>query len=81
MTEQEIRTTVSGILKRIAPEADLSQVPDDAPLRETLDIDSFDYLRFITEIHKALNVEIPESDYPQLRSLAGVVKYLAARAK
>lgn len=81
MTEQEIRRAVTGILGRIAPEAEFSSLPGDAPLRETLDLDSFDYLRFITELHKQLNVDIPESDYPQLMTLEGVVGYVAARRK
>ena len=81
MTEQEIKSKVEGVLKKIAPEADLGQVPPDASLRDTLDIDSFDYLRFITELHTILKVDIPESDYPQLVSMRGIVSYLAARCK
>lgn len=79
MNREEIQSRVEGILKKIAPEADLAQVPATAPLRETLDIDSFDYLRFITELHGNFVVEIPESDYPKLMHLSGVVDYLTAR--
>jgi acyl carrier protein len=81
MTEQEIRSTVTGILKRISPETDMTRIPDNASLRESLDLDSFDYLRFVMDINKALQVEIPESEYPQLMTMGGVVSYLAARCK
>ena len=67
------------MLFRSAPEADFSAIPPDASLRETLDIDSFDYLRFIMDLHKELKVEIPESDYPKLGTLNAVVDYLASR--
>ena len=79
MTREQIQSTLQGILRRIAPEADFSAIPPDASLRETLDIDSFDYLRFIMDLHKELKVEIPEADYPKLGTLRAVVDYLASR--
>lgn len=81
MTEQEIQIAVLGILRNIAPEIEAGQIPAEAPLRETLDIDSFDYLRFITELHHKFQVEIPESDYRQLTTMRGVVGYLSTRTK
>ena len=81
MTEREVQSAVVGILKKIAPETDAGGIPSDASLRETLDIDSFDYLKFITELHKTFQVEIPESDYPQLATMQGVVNYLSKLAK
>ena len=50
-----------------------------ADLREALDIDSMDFLNFITAIHHRLGVEIPELDYPKLVTLDGAVAYVAAK--
>ena len=78
MTETELRQTVLAVLHRIAPEADLDAVPTDADLREELDIDSLDVLRFATGLAEATGVEIPERDYPRIVTIDGCTAYLAA---
>ncbi|MBI2819376.1 MAG: acyl carrier protein [Acidobacteria bacterium] len=79
MTESEIRETVFKVLGKIAPEADLHTLDPNQNLREALDIDSFDYLQFMIALHENLAVDIPESDYPQLATLAGILRYLSAK--
>ncbi len=78
MTHDDVRKTVLGILGRIAPEADLGRLDPDVGLREELDIDSMDFLRFVEALHKELGVEVPEKDYPKLNTLRGCVAYLTA---
>jgi acyl carrier protein len=79
MTKVEIRETVLRILGQIAPEADLSQIKPDLRIRDQLDIDSMDLLNFVIGLHKELEVEIPETDYPKLATLHGCIDYLATR--
>lgn len=79
MTAPEIREVLLSVLGGIAPEVDLGQVRPGADLREELDIDSMDFLRFVVGVAERLGVEIPEADYPQVRTLDGCVAYLAAR--
>lgn len=84
MSEQEIarpeiKDAVFKVLAKIAPEADLPKLGPDENLRETLDIDSFDYLQFMIGLHESLAIEIPESDYAQLTTLGGILRYLAAK--
>jgi acyl carrier protein len=81
MKRDEIRALVLEQLGRIAPEADLAALPDDAALRDELEIDSMDFLHFATALHDALGVDIPESDYERIASLRGCVEYLAARLR
>lgn len=78
MTLDRIKAVVLRTLGSIAPEADLSQVDPAAPLRDQLDIDSMDFLNFVIALHKELNLDIPESDYPQLTTLSGCVSYLTS---
>lgn len=79
MKDAEIKETVFQVLRRIAPEADLEALDPGAGLRQALDIDSFDFLNFIIGLHERLGVDIPESSYGQLASLADVIGYLSRR--
>lgn len=79
MTEEKIRQTVLEELGNIAPEADLSALPEDADLREALDIDSIGFLNLMIALDKRLGIAVPEADYPKLRTLVGLLAYLAPR--
>jgi acyl carrier protein len=77
MNPADIRQLAADVLAGIAPEADLSVVADHEDLRETLDLDSMDFLNFIIGLSQGSGVPIPGSDYPRLFTLQGLVAYLA----
>jgi len=77
VTRNEIETTIRDVLHTIAPEADLGRLAPDAPLRDELDLDSMDLLNVMIAIHERFGVEVPESDYPKLTTLAGCIDYVA----
>jgi acyl carrier protein len=79
MSDPDIRMVVHEELNNIAPEIDLATVDPAGDLREALDIDSMDFLNFISAIHRRLGVDIPERDYPKLMTLDGAIAYLAAK--
>ena len=79
MNDIDIRKVVQEELSNIAPEVDLASIDPASDLREAIDIDSMDFLNFITAIHHRLGVEIPELDYPKLITLDGAVAYIAAK--
>jgi len=66
MSDLDIRTVVQEELGNIAPEADLAAINPAADLHEALDIDSMDFLNFITAIYHRLGVDIPEREYLKL---------------
>jgi len=78
-TRDEIRAAIFDVLGAIAPEADPALIAPDRPLREQIDIDSFDFLNVIIRLHEALGVEIPEQDYAKLLTLNDAVDYLVTR--
>ena len=80
MTEEDIRGEVLSVLTTIAPEVEPDDIRDDVLLRDQVDLDSMDWLNFLLGIHKRLHVDIPESDYASLRTLADVVGYVEQRA-
>jgi acyl carrier protein len=77
MNETEIRVIVVTTLKSIAPELEEAALRADRPLRRQVDLDSIDWLSFLTQLHEKLKVEIPESDYARLVTLDDIVTYLA----
>ena len=81
MNDLDIRKVVQAELNNIAPEIDLATIDPAGDLREALDIDSIDFLNFITAIHHRLGVEIPELDYPKLVTIDGAVAYIAAKLR
>ena len=70
------RKVLQEELNNIAPEVDMASVPADADLREAIDIDSIDFLNFVTAIHQRLGIDIPEVDYPKLATLDSMIAYL-----
>ena len=68
------------MLTTIAPEVDPDDIRDDILLRDQVDLDSMDWLSFLRGIHRKLYVDIPETDYASLRTLADVVGYVEKNA-
>jgi acyl carrier protein len=81
MSGIDVRKIVQEELSNIAPEIDLTGVEPTADLREAIDIDSMDFLNFITAVHRRTNIDIPEIDYPKLVTLAGIFAYLDTKLK
>lgn len=79
MTETELRERLLAILGGIAPEARELAIDPEQSFRDQLDIDSMDFLNFVTAVHKQLGVPIPELDYPRLASLNGAVHYVLGK--
>ena len=81
MVATEIRDEILDILSDIAPDEDLSQLVDDKPFREQLELDSMDFLDIVMELRKRHRIQIPEEDYKHLASLASTVEYLEPRMR
>lgn len=77
MNETQARALAADVLAGIAPEADLASVRDDEDLRQALDLDSMDFMNFVIGVSERSGVNIPEGDTPRLRTLRGLVTYLA----
>ena len=79
MNDAELRATVITSLKKIAPEVEADELRDTRPLRNQVDLDSMDWLRFLIGLHDKLSVDIPEADYATLVTLQDLLAYLKAR--
>ena len=81
MTADDIKQAVLHILGDIAPDEDLSNLKDDVPFREQLELDSMDFLDIVMELRKRYRIQIPEEEYTELASMGSTVKYLEPRMK
>ncbi len=75
--ENQIKEAIFSRLRNIAPEANLADLGEDKNLRTSLGIDSFDFLNLMIGLNEDLGVEIPETDYGKLVSLADMIRYIA----
>lgn len=80
MTTRDLTIEIHAALRQIAPEIDPAAVDHDAVLVEALDLDSMDFLNFLEAVSDRVGIDLPEADYPRLRTLAGIATYLRERA-
>lgn len=79
MTHDQLRTVLVEGLRRVAPETDPASLRPNEPVRDTLGIDSYDFLTFLVGLHQTLGVDIPEADYGRLTTLDEMVAYLVPK--
>ncbi len=81
MNSGQIRQVILDILERIAPDEDLTNLEDQEPFREQMELDSMDFLDIVMELRKQYRVQIPEEDYVHLASMSSTVDYLTPKLK
>lgn len=79
MSDDQILAVIRDELGQLAPEIDFDAVDRDQPIQREFDIDSMDFLNFITALHHRLGVNVPEADYAKVASVANALTYLRAR--
>ncbi len=80
MPEQlDIDALVRSALVEVAPELEpeLDDLDPNVDLWRELELDSMDHLSVMTRLAEATGRDIPERDYPRLRSLSAITAYLA----
>lgn len=78
MTRDELEKVVISALTDIAPEVDGASLVKSTSLRDQVDLDSMDWLRFFTQLETKLGVTVSEADARRLHTLADVVAHLEA---
>jgi acyl carrier protein len=79
LTPDQARHAIGEALAQIPPEADIAGLAPDADLRDGLELDSLDFLRFVENLSERTGKRIDGDDYPHLATLASAVKFLAER--
>jgi acyl carrier protein len=78
MKRAELENLFREALHRIAPESAPEVIDRTQYLREECDIDSLDFLNLVTALGKATGKDMPETDYPKMRSYDALLDYRTA---
>ena len=81
MTIDDTRAAVQAMIRGIAPDADVEGMDPERDLRREADLDSLDFQTLIERVAESTGVEIPEVDYPQVRTLRGMSEYIDVHMK
>jgi len=76
---EQLKAAIFEAITSIAPETDTADIRPDRPLRQQIDLDSFDFLNVIIRLHETLGIDIPESDYGEMQTLDRALDYLLRR--
>jgi len=79
MTNEQIKATIIKEILTVAPEIQKEEIQPNANIQRSLEIDSFDFLKILTALHKELGVEVPEADYAKVDTLDHMVNYFSQR--
>ncbi len=79
MTPQQAREQIGLALKRAAPGSDIDAIDPNADFRDTLDLDSLDFLHFVEILSEASGCRIDEDDYPEFATLNTSIRFLSTR--
>jgi acyl carrier protein len=79
MNRDSLRQEVLASLVQAVPDVDASRLDPVTSFRDQWDVDSLDFLTFILDLEKRLDLHVPEEDYPKLSSLNGCLEYFEGR--
>ncbi|GAB3979405.1 acyl carrier protein [Actinoallomurus acanthiterrae] len=76
MTPDEAQKMIEDVLAEIAPGTEVAQLDADSDLRESLELDSLDFLNFVEALSDRAGRRIDEDDYPRLATIGTGVTFL-----
>jgi len=79
MNQDQLVELVKRTLYEVAPDLEAEPLDPKRSFNEQFEFDSMDFLKFITGLHQATGLALPEKDYPRLASLELAVAYLSEK--
>ena len=76
MNAEILHQTIVFLLQQIAPDTEPATLKLEENIRETLNIDSFDFLQFVIALHERTGVKIPEEDYGKINTIQNAIEYI-----
>lgn len=78
MSASTIEEQVLAAFLQVAPDVDVARLKRDVPFRDQFDFDSMDTLNFAIGLNKQFGIEVPETQYRELASLAKATAFVTA---
>jgi acyl carrier protein len=76
MKDEEIKTVIFQLLTKIAPDVNPETLELNDNIRDTLGIDSFDFLQFIIGLDEEFGIKTPEEDYGKMTTIKTLIAYM-----
>ncbi len=80
-TNAAMRNAVFESLRSVAPEFDPAEIDPRRPLRDEVDIDSFDFLNLLIDLRARTGIDVPEADYARVGTLDAMLAYLLEKKR
>ena len=78
MSASTVEQQVLAVFLAVAPDVDPKRLKRDAPFRDQFDFDSMDTLNFAIGLHQQFGIDVPETQYRELASLAKATAFVTA---
>lgn len=76
MNNSELRAKIIAALKSVRADINEAVLSDDMDLREGLDIDSVDMMRYVSQLEETLNIRVSGEYFSDFRTIAGAISRL-----
>jgi acyl carrier protein len=80
MTPDEARAILETTLREIVPDASLASLGGDVDLRQTLELDSLDFVELVERLSKRAGFRIEDDDADELRTPDSATAFLVKGA-
>jgi len=75
MNKDEIKSIIIKTILEVAPDIEEQEIEPNENLQQSLEIDSFDFLKILTQMNEEISIEVPESDYSKVGTLEDMAEY------
>ena len=80
MTNSEVIEKINGFLAEEF-ETEQDKITPDAPLKETLDLDSLDYVDLVVIIEGNFGIKVRQEDFVNIHTFSDLYQYVTDRLK
>lgn len=81
MNVSSLEQQVLAVFLQVAPDVDPARLKRAVPFRDQFDFDSMDTLNFAIGLHKQFGIDVPETQYRELASLAKAVAFVTGATR
>ncbi len=81
MEKESVNQILREIFHQIAPEIIYDSLDKSIPLRDQVEIDSFDFYNMIVMLQKQIHVMIPDSKLSELKNLNQLIDFIIVKNK